>query len=78
MNTSRIGAAPRPMAARIVRQRVVGPTRPTTNPATASTKRTFPSSDGWNWMTPRSIQRFEPRIVSALTKTTNTSPSVAP
>ena len=55
---------------KIVFQRVVGPTRPTTKPPIASTKSTFPSSDGWNWMTPRSSQRFEPRTVSAATKTT--------
>ncbi len=78
MNTRRIGAAPRPMTATIVPQRVTVPTRSTTNPAIASTNSTFPSSDGWNWMTPRSSQRFEPRIASAATKTTIMSPSVAP
>ena len=78
MNTRRIGTAPSPMTVKIVFQRVVGPTRSTAKPASASTKRTLPSSDGWNWMTPRSSQRFEPRTVSAATKTTTISPSVAP
>ena len=63
----RAGSARRPgrCAEKIVCQRVTGPTRSTRNPAIASTNRTLPSSEGWNWMTPRSIQRFEPRIVSA-------------
>ena len=78
MNTSRIGTAPRPITEKIVFHRAVGPTRATTNPAIASTKSTFPSSDGWNWITPRSSQRFEPRTASAATNTTTISASVAP
>ena len=76
MNTRRIGIAPSPITVKIVRQRMIGPARSTTNPAIASTNSTLPSSDGWNWMTPRSSQRRDPRIVSAATKTTNMRASV--
>ena len=60
----------------IVLQRVIRPARSTRKAASASTNRTFPSSEGWNWMTPRLIHRFEPRIVSAATNTISISPRV--
>ena len=73
-----MGTAPRPSADTIVRHRVTRPARSTMKPAMASTNSTLPSSDGWNWMTPRSSQRFEPRIVSAARNTTSMSARVAP
>ena len=33
--------------------------------AIARTNRSFPNSDGWNWIGPMSIHRFEPRTASA-------------
>ena len=44
----------------------------------ASTKSTFPNSDGWNWKGPMSIQRREPRIASAAASTRIISPIVTP
>ncbi len=64
-NTSSIGAIPSPIALSTVRRRPSCRWRSARNPAIASTNRSFPNSDGWNWIGPRSIHRFEPRTASA-------------
>ena len=73
-----MGARPSPTAAITVVSSPTRRPRSTMNPASASTKKSFPNSDGWNWNGPTSIQRFEPRIASAYTNTKTISPIVPP
>ncbi len=66
------------MAVHTVRSSPSRSCRSTRNPAIASTKKSFPNSEGWNWNGPTSIHRFDPRIASANAKTNTIRPIVLP
>ncbi len=76
LKTSTIGTSPSPTQASTVRSSPIRRARSARKPERASTKSSFPNSDGWNWNGPMSIHRFEPRFASASTKTSTISETV--
>ncbi len=63
MKTSTAGTAVSPTAPNVVRHSAIWRDRSERNPAITRIISTLPSSDGWNWKKPMSIQRRVPRVV---------------
>ena len=68
--------APMPSVRSVERTSVAPRARSVMKPAIASTKRSFPNSDGWNVKKPTLIQRVEPRAARPTTSTNAISPTV--